>query len=220
MMNMEETPESRQQEVSSKNPDPLHHLLKSQGAAPDLSWQISATDLLVPWNPGPAGSLASQNAPDWDRYFEGTSLAQPDGLAPIHPVSVRGAQEVTDCLYDFLRELEARRFQQAMDYVSEDFHAMIDGTEHDRAGLLRWLTKVFDPWCRLPAISVTLGEIPEPVPHPYGFLIKTVLTVDPVENHQERQSLLIKVVFVFYPVKEHTWRIGGLHLLEDHQEPV
>ena len=177
-------------------------------------WLVSATDLLVSWAPSEVAQESGR--PSWDQYFAQPSRVAPsvDELPGEEPWDTGAAELVVDCLYQFLHAVERGDVDAAMACVDDDYHAIENDREVDRDGLRLGLESLLDQW-RGSDFHVTLAEIPEPVFHPAGVLIRVTIQVDftaPLRGRMRTDLFGRVVLFREHPNGE--WAITGMAVTE------
>lgn len=163
--------------------------------------------------PGAAGASAAakQDTPPsvgsravWDAVWQ--------ALVPETetPLAAEDADAATEVLYAFLHALGRRDISSAMQWVSDDYHAMEKDQEIDRNGLRCRLESLLDSlygW----DIEISLAAPPEPLVHPYGILIYAEIQIDgrkpsemAVRSQLERRLALLE------RAGESGWKIAAL----------
>ncbi len=172
----------------------------------------SATDLLLAWMPEKAGGIEQT----WDKYF-GTSAgdaAQSGLIRSRMPIAdewdMNSANAAVDCLFEFVHAIERLDISQAMACVAADYHTFEAGHEVDRNALCLQLEAAFDRW-RSAKVSITLAEVPDPIFHPEGILIHTVVQIDKTGSSAEGQNTeLLRRLVVLRETPRGGWKIGAL----------
>jgi hypothetical protein len=179
-------------------------------------WLASATDLLIAWHPE-ANSLGAPQPVSWNKYFQdampkatGTVSIQEQPVTAKEPWDMASASIAVDCLFSFVRALEAMNVDDAMTYVSANYHAMVNDVDIDRDALRLQLDGMIDSW-RGPELRVSLSEIPDPIFHLLGILIRITLQVDHRDKGAgERITSLLSYVVWFTEDRENLWLIRSL----------
>jgi hypothetical protein len=191
--------------------EPWPHAGGADGGQP---WLVSATDLLVSWQPDP---VAGQQGPAaWDRYF---GEPEPPAARPAGEAATEAADDAWDTdaadatvelLYRFLHAVERGDVAAAVGCTAEDFHHLEGDREVDRDGLRLRLEALADSW-QPGETRVSLTEVPQPVFHPDGVLIRVTVQVDYRRRVDERlvTELLPRIV-VFAAGSDGQWRIAAL----------
>ena len=176
----------------------------------------STTDLLMAWTPESGSSPAG-----WDRYFAGVmppAARRSRAVAGMPPPGeiwdAEAADAAVDCLFRFVHALERGDIEEAMECIALDYHAFHDHREIDRDGLRLALEASLDRW-RGEELSLSLNETPDPVFHPEGILIQTVVQVDyrDPQSHRLTTELIPRVV-VFRQDSGNAWQIKALGIVE------
>src|SRR5579864_9078548 len=159
-------------------------------ADPELSpWHGSAgrdadvgfaggTDLLLAWLPDGGTGAAS-----WDRFFAAQPLPARTAPGPIAPPPIpdvwdgEAAHAAVDCLFRFFHALERRDAGEALECISANYHTFEEGRDIDRELLRQKLEYVFDIW-RTQEVRLSVENTPDPVFHPAGILIESILRID------------------------------------------
>ena len=178
-------------------------------------WLLSATDLLVAWSPNDALSGAAPETARgaWDRYFEPQPAHAPAAREPEPPADIwdsDAAEQVVDCLYRFLRAIERCDIAEVMECVAADFHALENDVELDRDALRLRLEGSLEAW-RGEQFRVSLTEIPDPLFHPAGVLVRVTLQVDFWSKaHARRLTELLGRILWFRAQPDGRWLLGGM----------
>lgn len=177
-------------EAPAEAPGPWQTL---PGPAEEDPWLVSATDLLIPWDPD--GSAAGTAAPkdSWSGYFAAPppEPAAPHPLPPPRPEASLGSPgfleeplddatsfAAAECLYAFVHALGRRDVEAALESVAEDYHAIADDRAMDREGLRHRLEALLDERSG-GELEVSLAEPAEPLPFVDGLvLILATVQVD------------------------------------------
>ena len=173
-------------------------------------WLVSATDLLVSWIPGETARDGVR--PSWDRYFtQPARVARPvEESRPDEPWVTDAAERVVDCLYRFLHALERRDLDAVMACVARDYHAIENDVEVTRDGLQRRIEALFDQWAA-GGVGVTLTEIPDPVFHTAGVLVRVTIQVDyKTPMYGRLHTDLFGRVLLFVEQPNRDWLLGGM----------
>jgi hypothetical protein len=171
----------------------------------------SATDLLLAWLPEGAGGATNA----WDRYFAEPPLpgAAREPTVPIARPEERwdaeSANAAVDCLFRFVRALENRDVEEAMECVSPGYHTFEMGRDQDCEALRHKLEYAFDIW-RHDEVRLSLAEVPDPVFHPAGILIRSVLQIDSKNAAGEHRTQLLRRMVVFEETPRDGWLITAL----------
>jgi hypothetical protein len=203
-------------EAPAEAPGPWQSL---PGPAEEDPWLVSATDLLIPWEPeGTAAGTAAPAAPGdpWAGYFApppaermppapipaipapslpaGASLGPPGSLE--EPLDDATSFAAAECLYGFVHALGRRDVEAALEQVADDYHAIADDRAVDREGLRHRLEALLDERSG-GALDVSLAEPPEPIPFVDGLvLIPATLQVDHRPAGGRPTTLLLEWVAV------------------------
>jgi hypothetical protein len=179
------------------------------GREPDVSF-AGGTDLLLAWLPEGGGSAAS-----WDRFFAAPPLPLRTAPGPVAPPPIAdvwdagGANSAVDCLFRFFHALERRDAGEAMACISPSYHTFEEGQDIDREMLRRKLEYVFDLW-RTQEVRLSMEDTPEPVFHPAGILIDTVLRIDSRLPGEGWRTQSLHRVAVFEEIFVEGWLIVAL----------
>jgi hypothetical protein len=179
-------------------------------------WLTSSTDLLIAWHPEPVVPGAPQMV-DWEKYFHPAAAAieaaktQPSPQTGVaEPWDPAGAGACVDCLFRFVRSLEAVDVDAAMACVSADYHAMMNDKDLDRDALRLRLDGMVDAW-RGPELRVSLTEIPDPIFHDAGVLIRVTFQADYRDKQTgEMVTALLPYVIWFTEDRRGHWFIRAL----------
>lgn len=176
------------------------------GPAEEDPWLVSATDLLIPWEPEgyAAGTAAPAGGDPWAGYLApppsppdlpATSPAPlPAGVASLglgppgsleEPLDDATSFAAAECLYAFVHALGRRDVEAALELVADDYHAIADDRAVDREGLRHRLEALLDERGAsargdgIDELDVSLAEPPEPLPFADGLiLIAATVQVD------------------------------------------
>lgn len=194
---------------------------EAEGDITEQPWLASATDLLIAWHPEVAIPVGAPQSADWNRYFQhaGGSV-QRDATSPQQatqtkePWNTAAASIAVDTLFRFIRAIESMDVDLAMECVSANYHTMLNDIDVDRDALRLRLDAMIDSW-RGPELRIALTEIPDPVFHLNGILIKAVLQVD----HRDKTSnylltSLLSYVVWFTEDRENLWLIRSLSVVD------
>jgi len=208
----------RWREAPDWEPDePWHEAGNEWEPGPPLT---STTDLLMAWTPE-----SSRSAAAWDRYFAettplGAARSRPVARAVVGPVpsgeiwDAEAADAAVDCLFRFVHALERYDIAEAMECVALDYHVFHQQHEIDRDGLRLALEASLDRW-RGDELRLSLNETPDPVFHPQGILIQTVVQVDYRDPGSGRPATeLISRVVVLRQSSGNAWQIRALAIVE------
>ena len=191
-----------------------------EGDITEQPWLASATDLLIAWRPENAVPIGAPQSADWNRYFRDSGVpVQPaasgsqQGTSAKEPWSTAAASIAVDTLFRFIRAIESMDVDLAMECVSANYHTMLNDIDVDRDTLRLRLDAMIDSW-RGPELRIALTEIPDPVFHLNGILIKAVLQVDHRDKGTKSllTSLLSYVVW-FTEDRENLWLIRSLSVV-------
>jgi hypothetical protein len=181
---------------------------------PDASepqpWLVSATDLLVSWMPDQVARDGVR--PAWDRYFaQPPPAARPsEESSRDEPWDTEAAECVVDCLYRFLHALERRDLAAAMACVAGNYHAIENDAEVTRDGLRQRIEALFDQGGS-DGVTVTLTEIPDPIFHPAGVLVRVTMQVDyATPRHGRPRTDLFGRLLLFVEHGNRDWALGGM----------
>lgn len=190
---------------------------EAEGDIIEQPWLASATDLLIAWHPE-AATLGIPQADAWARYFQ-DALHQPVATAECAPLAkepwdTAAASVAVDTLYRFVRALQSMDVDLAMECISANYHTLYRDLDMDRDALRLRLDAMIDSW-RGPELGITLTEIPDPVFHLAGILIRTTLQVD----HRDKASgslltSLISYVVWFTEDRANLWLIRSLSMVD------
>lgn len=183
-------------------------------------WLASATDLLIAWHPEGASVEAPQSV-DWNRYFQGAKRVPQQSFAEVQtftsvkePWDTAAASIAVDTLFRFVRALEAMDIDLAMECVSANYHTMLNDLDLDRDALRLRLDAMIDSW-RGPELRITLTEIPDPIFHLAGILIRVTLQVDHRDKGSgELLTSLLGYVVWFTEDRENLWLIRSLSVVD------
>jgi hypothetical protein len=176
-------------------------------------WLLSATDLLVAWTPDDVGGGAPPELQrrGWDRYFEPRSApreAVDDGANDIW--DAEAAEIVIDTLYRFIHAIERGDIDAVMSCVAADYHAMEGDLELDRDALRLRIEASVELW-RSETFRVTLTEIPEPLFHPMGVLVRVTVQIDFWSRpHLRNLTELQPRVLWFRSQPDGRWLLGSM----------
>jgi len=171
----------------------------------DAEALTGGTDLLLAWLPEGAGRSDA-----WDRYFANAPLPV---ARPEEVWDAELANAAVDCLFRFLRALECRDVDEAMACIAPDYHTFEGGREQDREGLRQKLEYAFDVW-RQEEVRLSLAEVPDPVFHPAGILIQSVLQIDSRNAAGEHRTQVLRRMAVFEETPHDGWLISALSDVE------
>ena len=196
---------------------------------------LSATDLLNWWFRPPARKKKNKSA--WDDYFEESPPApeaikneparDDDKLLATRIVSKavwqallpertddwlasEDAESAIEVLYAFLHAFSRGDIEDALRWVSEDYHVIEDDRGIDREGLrcrLESLLESLHGW----DIEVSLAAPPEPLAHPYGILIYAEIQID--GNKPEQMAVRSQVerrLVLLQKEGESGWKIAAM----------
>ena len=190
---------------------------EAEGDITEQPWLASATDLLIAWHPE-AATLGAPQPDAWARYFQ-DALRQPAAMtepAPLakEPWDTAAASVAVDTLYRFVRALQSMDVDLAMECVSANYHTMYRDLDMDRDALRLRLDAMIDSW-RGPELRITLAEIPDPIFHLAGILIRVTLQVD----HRDKASgslltSLLSYVVWFTEDRANLWLIRSLSVVD------
>jgi hypothetical protein len=198
---------------------------EAEGDITEQPWLASATDLLIAWHPEVAIPVGAPQSADWNRYFQDSGVPvqraapTPQQTTPTkEPWNTAAASIAVDTLFRFIRAIEAMDVDLAMECVSANYHTMLNDIDVDRDALRLRLDAMVDSW-RGPELRIALTEIPDPVFHLNGILIKVVLQVD----HRDKGSnslltSLLSYVVWFTEDRENSWLIRSLSVVD--QVPI
>ncbi|MEM8960944.1 MAG: hypothetical protein AAGD38_05660 [Acidobacteriota bacterium] len=197
----------------------------------------SATDLLVPWSPDHGTPDGWRGAPAWDRYFDPVTTPAPTSPAPatgfttptapptddliVVPPAVletpgpddeladRDAAEVIDTLFDFIDAVSRHAIDDAMGWVADSYHVIVDDREIDKDGLRIELTRFLEP--RVDGeLDIRLSRVPEPVPHPLGVLVLAPLRIDFTPRDGTPEPTLLDTRLALFCREDDAWRLASL----------
>lgn len=136
------------------------------GPAEEDPWLVSATDLLIPWEPEgyAAGAAAPAGGDPWAGYLPPPPQSAPAAPSPPDlPAASQGAAAAlgppgsleeplddatsfaaAECLYAFVHALGRRDVEAALELVADDYHAIADDRAVDREGLRHRLEALLD----------------------------------------------------------------------------
>ncbi len=179
-------------------------------------WLLSSTDLLVAWAPEEAwlGAAPERGRAAWDRYFEPRSPRSVPDAGPEPSDSefwdAESAELVVDCLYRFLHAIERCDIVEVMQCVASDYQAFENDLEINREGLRLRLEASLEAW-RGERFRVALTEIPDPLFHPSGVLIRVTLQVDFWSKpHGRSLTELLGRILWFRAQPDGSWLLAGM----------
>jgi hypothetical protein len=201
-----------------------------------LDWLQSSTDVLTPWYPDAAAPIITAGPPSpfasaWDAYFAPVtspvpavagdnwtpSLSGPGGDAALAllraPAAVTvdavAVESVVDALYSFLHALGRGDVAAAMEHVDQDYHAMDGDHEITCEALRHQLEQLIDER-RSRGLDISLTQVPEPIAHPLGMLVKLTIQIDSRSAAALPESLLLYRIAVFRQSAEGRWLLTSL----------
>ena len=142
------------------------------GPAEEDPWLVSATDLLIPWEPEgyAAGAAAPAGGDPWAGYLPPPPQSAPAAPSPPdlpatpaaplpaavaslalgppgsleEPLDDATSFAAAECLYAFVHALGRRDVEAALELVADDYHAIADDRAVDREGLRHRLEALLD----------------------------------------------------------------------------
>lgn len=125
------------------------------------------------------------------------------------------AEEVVDCLYEFIHAIGRCDIDSAMQLVADDYHVLEKDKEIDRLGLRHQLESLLDS-LRGWEMEISLVKVPEPIFHPNGILIHVEIQID--ANHQEdnqTKSIIEERIAVFKKRKKGDWKLFAFSTIKN-----
>lgn len=181
----------------------------------DPPWLISATDLLIGWQPDPLALTPPDSTTGvWDRYFRQTPGVTAEPIAPLEPVQESwdsdAAAAAVDCLFRFIHALARADIDDAMTCVSPQYHTFENDLEYDVHSLRLRLERLLDTWAG-DDVHVSLSEIPDPVFYKGVILIQITLQIDYTHKLLRRKHTdLLPGVMVFHLAETGGWLIAAV----------
>jgi hypothetical protein len=123
------------------------------------------------------------------------------------------AEAVIESLYGFLHAIGRADVPAAMRWVAADYHAM-DGDREITHDVLRHQIEDLVDARRGRGLDVSLANVPEPIPHPLGVLVKLCIQVDSRNAQDVPESLLLHRVAVFGQAEDGLWRLASLGIVD------
>jgi hypothetical protein len=137
--------------------------------------------------------------------------------SPLEPASSDAdldvAEAVIESLYEFLHAIGRADVPAAMQWVSADYHAM-EGDREITHDVLRHQIEDLVDARRGRGLDVSLANVPEPIPHPLGVLVKLCVQVDSRNAQDVPESLLLHRVAVFGQAEDGLWRLASLGIVD------
>jgi hypothetical protein len=197
---------------------------------PSDDWLRSSTDVLTPWYPDvDLSSDIAQSPPPlsaaWDTYFAPPAVAAPapfptaanvaalSAARPSTAPDAESVERVMDALYGFVHALGRGDVADAMTHVDADYHAM-DGDREITADILRRQLEALVDERRARGFEVALAQVPEPLAHPLGILVKLTIRIDSTDAQGHPESLLLYRVAVFREVAGGHWPLTALGVVD------
>jgi hypothetical protein len=118
------------------------------------------------------------------------------------------AEAVIESLYGFLHAIGRADVPAAMRWVAADYHAMEGDREITHDVLRQQIEDVVDAR-RDSGLEVSLAQVPEPIAHPLGVLVKLTIQIDSRNAVGLPESLLLYRVAIFQQ-RDGRWWLASL----------
>jgi hypothetical protein len=148
-------------------------------------------------DPGDVGPAAVLGAADLHSAADGADLAV--------------TEAVIESLYGLLHAVGRADVPAAMRWVADDYHAMDGDREITHDVLRQQLEDVVDAR-RDRGLEVSLAQVPEPIAHPLGVLVKLAIQIDSRSAAGLPESLLLYRVAVFQE-RDGRWLLASLGIV-------
>jgi ketosteroid isomerase-like protein len=184
-------------------------------------WLQSSTDVLTPWFPDRwSGTPAAGGVPSahWDAYFDAGPGADHESAPPFvesaaePPLDPAIVEAVVETLYAFLHAIGRADVEAALAEVADDYHAMEGDREVARDGLRQQIESLIDTH-RVSGFEISLAQVPQPVPHPLGMLVKLTIQIDSRRDDATPSTVLLHRVAVFRDTPDGRWFLASLGLV-------
>ncbi|MCZ7569834.1 MAG: hypothetical protein M5U01_14795 [Ardenticatenaceae bacterium] len=195
---------------ASNAADPWEDYFDQPFAVPSLGETIrSPVPAPMPWRF--SGELALEQTQALTPWTDWQTILN----SPEEELGDQQAEAAAACLYDFIHAIGRQDVDSAMELVADDYHVLEDDREIDRLALRHHLESLLDS-LRGWEFEVSLGEVPEPLHHPYGILIYTEIHV--TAHHPQsgaRRSIVERRLALLQQRANGEWAIAALSLVGD-----